>query len=368
MKLAVWNLEWLNDMVTTDDQGRPVLKPGDARVRGPKPPWQTENPTVAERSALIAEGLADLDADAIVVVEGPNLTAELQAIFDALAPGEWLCHVQRSRYQSRPGADGRRLGSAQCVGIALRTDRGLFADPPAIFWDSEDAASGSIHAASEPFFLDIEEDGVFEWFRYERRPLYVEIRPANGRPFRVLGLHLKSKGIFQAYEWSKWWQLADANRRRLLAQCRHIRTHFLDPYLTEAETSGIPLVVCGDINDGPGFDTSEMRLLASGVETLMGSVWKPVLTLGNALYDSLPVKDRDGLDFSDLSTTRFPDPIFNDTHHRVWIDHILYSRNAPAGWVTGAAIPRETAAGTEYWKISDHFPVIARINLPAPIA
>ena len=53
MKLAVWNLEWLNDMVTTDDQGQPVLKPGDARVRGPKPPWQTENPTVAERSALI---------------------------------------------------------------------------------------------------------------------------------------------------------------------------------------------------------------------------------------------------------------------------------------------------------------------------
>lgn len=365
MKLAVWNLEWLNDMVTSDDDGRAVLKPGDTRVRGPKPPWQTQNPTVAERSALISKGLADLDADALVVVEGPNLTAELQAIFDALAPGEWWCRVQRSRYLSRPGPDGRRLGSAQCIGLAIRTDRGGFADPPATVWDSEDPAAGAIHAASEPFFLDIEDNGIFEWFRYERRPLYAEIHPTDGGPFRVLGLHLKSKGIFQAYEWSKWWQLADANRRRLLAQCRHLRSHFLDPYLSDAETAQVPLIVCGDINDGPGFDTSEMRLLASGVETIMGTVWKPRLTLGNALFDSLPAKDRATLDFRDLSTTRFADPIFNDTHHRVWIDHILYSHNAPAGWVGEAQIPRETADGTEYWKISDHFPVIARVTLPA---
>lgn len=364
MKIAVWNLEWLNDMVTTDADGRAVLKPGDARVRGPKPPWQNENPTVADRSALIAKGLADLDADLIVVVEGPNLGAELQAIFDALAPGNWQCHVQRSRYLSRPGPDGRRLGSSQCLGLALRLDRGAFADPPAQIWDSEDPDSGAIHAASEPFFLDVEENGIFEWFRYERRPLYAEIRPASGQPFRILGLHLKSKGIFQAYEWSKWWQMADANRRRLLAQCRHLRAHFLDPYLTNPETADIPLVVCGDINDGPGFDTSEMRLLASGVETIMGSVWQPRLTLGNALFDNLDADDARALDFAGLSTTRFPDPIFNDTHHRVWIDHILYSRNAAPGWIGDAQIPRETAEGLEYWKISDHFPVTAMVDLP----
>lgn len=364
MKIAVWNLEWLNDMVTTDPDGRSVLKPPDARVRGPKPPWQSENPTVAQRSALIGAGLADLDADLIVVVEGPDRDSELQAIFDALAPGRWSCHVQRSRYLSRPGAGGRRLGSSQCIGLALRLDRGAFADPPAILWDSEDPASGAIHDASEPFFLDIEENGIFEWFRYERRPLYAEIRPAGAGAFRILGLHLKSKGIFEAYEWSKWWQLADANRRRLLAQCRHLRTHFLDPYLTAPDTAAMPLIVCGDINDGPGFDTSEMRLLASGVETIMGSVWRPHLSLGNALFDTLPPRDREALDFGALATTRFPDPIFNDTHHRVWIDHILYSRNAPAGWVGAAAIPRETAEGLEYWKISDHFPVTAEIDLP----
>lgn len=364
MKLAVWNMEWLNDLVTARPGGVIRMKDDGARVRGPKPPWQAENPTVGERRALIARGLADLGADIVVVVEGPNLTEELQVIFDALAPGRWKCFVQRSRYPARPG--GPNLGSAQCVGLAVRLDTGAFADPPFEAFDSEDVGSGLIFAASEPFFLDLGDDKVPEWFRYERRPLLAEIRPATGAPFRILGLHLKSKGIFAAHEWSRWWQLADANRMRLLAQCRHLREVFLDAYLQDPGTRDIPLIVCGDINDGPGFDTSEMRLNASGVETLMGSVWRPGLALGNALYDTLPPERQAALDFRGLGTTRFADPIFNDTYHRVWIDHILYSRRAPEGFVTGAEIPRETADGLEYWKISDHFPVTAEIDPAAP--
>lgn len=123
------------------------------------------------------------------------------------------------------------------------------------------------------------------------------------------------------------------------------------------------MIVAGDVNDGPGFDTSEMRLNASGVETLMGSIWKPDLSLGNALFDALSDRDRARLDFSEVTTTRFADPIFNDTYHRVMIDHILYSRGTP-GWVAPAEVPRETAAGTAYWRSSDHFPVVAEVTPP----
>lgn len=212
------------------------------------------------------------------------------------------------------------------------------------------------------FFLDIGEDKVSEWFRFERKPLYVEVYPNAGRAFRIVGLHFKSKGVFGAYEWSKWWQFADANRERLLAQCLHFRKRFLDAYLTDSSTANIPLVVCGDINDGPGFDTSEMKLKASGVETLMGSVWKPDLTLKNALFESLDETDRATLDFESLSTTRFADPIFNDSYHRVWIDHILYTAQG-SDWVTDAKVERVTADGFKYWKISDHFPVTATIDV-----
>lgn len=363
MKIVVWNMEWLNDLFTTQG-GAVVLKSGSERVRGPKPPWQKENTTVAERLALIRSGLEDLDADILVVVEGPNKTEELQLLFDTVAPGNWLCHIQPSRYQLRPDAT-RMQASSQCIGVALRLDRGRFVDDPLAVFDSESPDSGLIYQASQPFFHDIGADEINEWFRFERKPLYVQINPRDGQAFRIVGLHLKSKGVFGAYEWSKWWQLADANRARLLAQCRQFRKEFLDRYLTDPQTRDIPLIVCGDINDGPGFDTSEIKLQASGVETLMGSVWNPRLTLRNALFDGLSDKDKHNLDFEDLSTTRFADPIFNDQYHRVWIDHILYSDHPAGDWVRDAKVERVTGDGLQYWKISDHFPVSAVVDLGA---
>ena len=207
---------------------------------------------------------------------------------------------------------------------------GKFANPPLVQFDALAAASGAISKASDSFDFDSDDDGIDERHKFERRPLYIELRLADGAHCRVVGLHLKNKGIFSAYEWSKWWALAGANRMKLLAQCRRFRQLFLDAYLSDAAIRGVPLLVCGDINDGPGFDTSEMRLKASAVETLMGSVWRPELCLGNALFDALPVKDQQALDFEDLATTRFSDPIFNDTFHKVWIDHICIRATATA--------------------------------------
>lgn len=37
MKIVVWNMEWLNDLFTTQG-GAVMLKSGSERVRGPKPP------------------------------------------------------------------------------------------------------------------------------------------------------------------------------------------------------------------------------------------------------------------------------------------------------------------------------------------
>ena len=79
-------------------------------------------------------------------------------------------------------------------------------------------------------------------------------------------------------------------------------------HLAENVTKDILLVVCGDINDGPGFDASETKLMASGVESLMGSIWKPALTMGNVLYDGLAENDQNSLNFEDLYTISFRIP------------------------------------------------------------
>jgi endonuclease/exonuclease/phosphatase family metal-dependent hydrolase len=347
ISLGVWNVEWLNDLFTSVN-GQAAFKPDGTQVRGPR-----SGNTVRQRRDSLAGVLNALAFDAVVVVEGPNTTEELQLFFDAPEiGGTWRCVVQRSPRMS------------QCVGIAVRTDTGTFANPPLVQFDALAAASGAINKASDAFDFDSDDDGIDERHKFERRPLYVELRLADGARCRVVGLHLKSKGIFSAYEWSKWWALAGANRMKLLAQCRHFRQLFLDSYLGDPATRDVPLLVCGDINDGPGFDTSEMRLKASAVETLMGSVWQPELCLGNALFDALSVKDQQALDFEDLATTCFSDPIFNDTFHNVWIDHILYSRNGHGTWVKDGKVHAKVG-NQAIWRAfpfaSDHYPISATV-------
>ena len=109
-----------------------------------------------------------------------------------------------------------------------------------------------------------------------------------------------------------------------------------------------------------------MKLNVSGIERLMGTVWKPNLCLGNALYDALDPDDRWEIDLSSISTTSFKDPIF-DTYRDVWIDHILYTRNRPDSWIVNATVHEKMPDGEMVWRkhkyASDHFLVTVDINV-----
>ncbi|GAB3321352.1 hypothetical protein GCM10027299_15660 [Larkinella ripae] len=344
LRVLLWNMEWMNDLFDTAGNFRP-----DDAI-----PQHSPDTTVRTRRDQLSGVIDEIDPDLVVVVEGPNSDRELQRFFDDDVTGTWITKVQPTK------------GSSQLVGCALRTDRGKFdADNPLTFFDTFNPEK---FPEFQPFEIDTEDDGIIERYRFERSPLYVEIRTAGGLPLRFLGLHLKSKGIFDAYEWSKWWEVADANRRKLLAQATQIRLKFLDPYLTDEATRAIPLIVCGDINDGPGLDASEKRILGSAIERLMGTVWFPNRCLGNALFDHcLKPADQQNLRFEKIYTTSFHDPIFNNVWHKEWIDHVLYSRNHPQPWVTSARIFTEMPDGQKIWTkyphASDHMPVQVEIRL-----
>lgn len=339
MKLLLWNTEWMNDLFDQDGN----FQPDDHH------PAHARQTTVRIRRDHLSGVINDLDPDIVVVVEGPNREKELKLFFDADVQGTWEVKLQPTS------------GASQCVGCAVRTDKNLFsAQSPVKFFDTQQMP------VFAPFEVPNENDGIIEKYRFERSPLYVEIETVQGQAFRLMGLHLKSKGIFNAYEWSKWWAVADANRKKLLAQATQIRVNFLDKYLGEAETQRIPLIVCGDINDGPGLDASEKRLFGSAIERLMGNIWRPFLSLGNALFDSLSETDQEKLRFEKIYTTSFKDPIFNNVWQKEWIDHILYSYNR-AEWVKNAQVRIEMPDGKKIWEkyphASDHFPITVEIVL-----
>jgi endonuclease/exonuclease/phosphatase family metal-dependent hydrolase len=340
LKFVLWNVEWMNDLFGPNDQPA-AFRPDQEE------PFHHKGTTIRKRRNDLSGVLNELGPDIVVVVEGPDRSEELQLFFDQDIEGQWKTEIQPSK------------GQLQNIGVAVRIDQNKFEEPPFTRFDTKEIDSfGS-------FQIDTDDDGIKELYSFERRPLLVEIQVVGGRRFRILGLHLKSKGIFTAYEWSKWWQIADANRRKILAQATQLRLRFIDPYLLDPNMKETPLIVCGDINDGPGLDASEKRLFGSGVERLMGTIWKPELCLSNALFDSLKKKDKEELNFSAVVTTRYKDPIFNNVWQHEWIDHILYKGGQTAPFVKNAKVHEIMADGTPIWKkykdASDHYPVSATI-------
>lgn len=355
IRFGVWNMEWMNDLFIEG----PAFKDDDVQVRGPNPRRERNEPTVKHRRESLAGVLNEIDVDALIVVEGPNKASELQLFFDSDVTGTWSCDIQPTK------------GSSQIIGLAVRTDKEHFAATPFQRFHIDDGQGGEskrLSDATSAFAIDTDDDEIQELHRFERKPLYAEIHLANSKSFRVVGLHLKTKGIFESYEWSKWWSQADANRKKIVAQCTQLRQEFIDLYLTEDSTKDIPLIICGDINDGPGQDASEKRLNVSGIESLMGTIWKPSLCLGNALYDALDDEDRWRIDLSSIHTTSFRDPIFG-TYRKVWIDHILYSRNLPATWIGEAAVHNVMTDGQKVWDkyryASDHFLATVELDTAA---
>jgi endonuclease/exonuclease/phosphatase family metal-dependent hydrolase len=343
LRMLLWNMEWLNDLFVAGNG------PAAFRPDSEKPAHGSGSVTVRKRRNDLAAVIRELEPDLVVVVEGPNRNEELELFFRTDVGPEWRTFLQPT---SR---------SAQCLGAAINLAGGKFDAAATRRFDS------AANPAFGPFLWDTDDDSVDESYRFERLPIDLEVALAGGARLRVLGLHLKSKAIFDAYEWSKWWSVSGGNRRKILAQALRVRKEFVEPFLRDPATAGVPLVVCGDINDGPGLDASEKLLFGSGIEMLMGDPWTPDCALGNALFDGLSATAKRNMDFSTLGTTRFKDPIFNDVWHQEWIDHVLYSRNLGRQWISNGRVVRNAADGTplyrKYPNASDHSPVIVTLDV-----
>lgn len=256
-RLATYNVEWFNALF--DDNGQLLLDdaPGGRHGVGR-----------ARQAAAVAQVLAAIDADAVLVVEAPN-EGRRRSTVRAL--------------ENFAAAFGLRTRSV-LMGFASETEQelALLYDPDrvAAVHDPQGPASGRRGQDRAPRFdgvfrIDLNADGQVDHVRFARPPLELVLRPAGGgQALRLIGVHMKSKAPHGARNPEEAHVIALANRRKQLAQCLWLRGRVEDHL-----AAGDSLIVLGDLNDGPGLDEYENGFGQSGVEVVMGLGAAPALRL-----------------------------------------------------------------------------------------
>lgn len=207
---------------------------------------------------------------------------------------------------------------------------------------------------------DIDHDGIKEVCEFERKPLEVLFRiKGTDIIFLVILVATKSKGVFSINDLINHQYLALANRKKLLAQSKKIRSR-VDQLMNEQPN--LPLIIMGDFNDEPGMDSYEKLLGASSIDTVMGSLFEPEKILHNTLWHF----NQSGRQ-KELWTTEYPDLIVHNFGlHKAWLDHIFVSQNllsesANFKYVmnSGEIIPKDADAKTA----SDHYAVYCEFEV-----
>ncbi len=241
MRLSTYNIEWFEALFNEDNglllDGQPSGRHGVSR---------------GVQAEAIAKVLHTIDADGIVIIEAPN-TGRRQSTVRALENfAAWA---------------GLRTRDA-VMGFANDTQQEI-----AFLFDSrvmtaEHAPISSVHAPrfDGVFEIDLDIDARADLVRFSKPPMELLVTPKPGPSFRLIGAHLKSKAPHGARSPEEARALSITNRRKQLAQAIWLRGRVEDHL-----AAGDPLILMGDLNDGPGLDEYEALFGRSSVEIIMGT-------------------------------------------------------------------------------------------------
>ena len=115
------------------------------------------------------------------------------------------------------------------------------------------------------FRIDLDIDATEDLVQFSKPPLELAVTTAAGTELRLIGAHLKSKAPHGARSRDAAMRASIANRRKQLAQAIWLRAR-IDAHLAAAQ----PVILLGDLNDGPGLDEYEHLFGRSSVEILLG--------------------------------------------------------------------------------------------------
>ena len=240
LRLACYNVEWFDALF--DDDSRLMIDNGPSGRHGV---------TRGAQIDALTHVFATLDADAVLVVEAPDCTDLRQGT------------VALERFAEHAGLRARRA----VIGFANHTSQeiALLYDPERITPRHDPQESPEAPRFDGQLKIDLDVDAAPETVRWSKPPLELALQIDGRLEWRMIGVHAKSKAPHGARSPAQAMRISIANRRKQLAQCIWLRRR-VAAHLGAQE----PLIVLGDLNDGPGLDEYEALFGRSGVEIVLG--------------------------------------------------------------------------------------------------
>lgn len=241
MRIATYNVEWFASLFDDNDQLH-----DDAAWSGR---W---NVTRADQTAAVGAVFRALDADAVMVIEAPD-TSRNHSTVAALEH-----FAARYELRAHKAATGFANDTQQEIALLFDPDRLSAAHDPC---EGEGAPR-----FDGMFEIDLDIDATQDRIVFSKPPLELKMQTRGGFEFRMIGAHLKSKAPHGARDDAHAMQISIANRRKQLAQAIWLRRR-VDGHIAD----GVPLMLLGDLNDGPGLDVFEDLFGRSSVEVVLGA-------------------------------------------------------------------------------------------------
>ena len=341
LRLATYNVEWFTELF--DDNGA-FLNDDTLSIR--------YNVSRAQQFEAIGAVLSALDADAVMIIEGPDQSETRSA---ARALENFAAHF---KLRARRALVGFTSNTRQEIVLIYDPDVMSVRHDPMGDADKTSAAP----RFDFEYLYDLNGDGVAENIGFSKPPLEVLAEIFDGPDLRLIGVHTKSKAPRATRNKAEFVAQSIQNRRKQLAECFWLRGR-----VAQILVQGLPLIVLGDFNDGPGLDEYERQFGYSSVEVVMGAS-NPNQA---QLFD--PHGAKIAAPWGDIAptTSRFYLPELKG-YFEALLDFIMVSPSIAAAAPTwriwhplhDAEIAANSVLAAALLTASDHFPVSIDINLP----
>lgn len=247
MRIATYNVEWFASLFGDDDA---LINDGGWSAR--------HDVTRAQQTAALVAVFQALDADAIMVIEAPDHSRRRNGL-NALENFAAFAGLR-----AREAVMGFPNETQQEIALLYDPDAMEVVHAPGGEITGPDGKSGA------PRFdgalrIDLDIDEAEDRVVFSKPPAELLVTARSGFSFQMIGAHLKSKAPHGARNDNEAMRIAIANRRKQLAQAIWLRRR-----VDEVLKAGNPLMLLGDLNDGPGLDVFEDLFGRSSVEIVLG--------------------------------------------------------------------------------------------------